>query len=94
MSNLIHCDGPGCDITRDPNLPDMRGLCEPGWLRVQEGPDHPLDFHSVDCLGRWAEANGPLRLDGRACTCHGSQVDPHTKSEHQAYPQTTTVTGQ
>lgn len=93
MSNLIHCDGPDCNVTRDPNLPDMRALGESPWVHVDQGDRLPaLDFHDVNCLSRWADQHGGLSSGRRTtagyqpCMCHGSQVDPHTKAQHQAYP--------
>lgn len=92
MSKLIHCDGPDCTKTKDPGLPDMRRLGERGWIHVDQDDGEALDFHDVSCMGMWADDNGGLRRpDGRPCTCNGAHANPHTKAEHQAYPQATTV---
>lgn len=91
MSNLIHCDGPGCDETK----PDERRLCDAPWFHVErDDVERPRDFHSEACMARWAvggvgdSARDVARnvLDNQPCTCHAAQADPHTKAEHQAYP--------
>lgn len=94
MSNLIHCDGPGCDKTTMSDLPPRRFDGGP-WIHVEQGELTTLDFHSRVCLARWAvgdvgdRARDAVRnvLDSQPCTCHNSQIDPHTKAEHQAYPE-------
>jgi hypothetical protein len=96
MSTLIHCDGPDCTEMRDPNLPDMRRLGEDGWVHLDEGRDRQdRDFHSVECLSRWAEQNagGRRRANEQPCTCRLADLRPHTKAEHQPYPQTGTAAG-
>lgn len=92
MSNLIHCDGPGCEKTKSPN--DEPRLCTTAWIHVDARDAAPaMDFHDVRCMGEWARQqpdNGPttvVAVNGEAvCTCHRAQLDPHTKAEHQAYP--------
>lgn len=52
MSNLIHCDGPDCERTQNPDV-DRRALCQLPWLTLEQGDDR-YDFHHRDCLVRWA----------------------------------------
>jgi hypothetical protein len=88
MSNVIRCDGPGCDQTKGPN--DEPRLCTTAWIHVDAGDGAPaLDFHDTRCLGEWAlqqPGNGPttvVAVNGEApCGCDGAQVDPHTKAQH------------
>lgn len=96
MSNLIHCDGPGCDEVRDPNAPIMRRLDESEWIHVEEGPDDTKDFHSRACLAAWSSllcSPGIPDPQDQPCTCLRAHTDPHIKAEHQAYPTTTVVDG-
>lgn len=51
MSNLIHCDNPDCENTRDSSR--ERRLHERPWLEVQQAGQR-LDFCSLDCMRRWA----------------------------------------
>lgn len=85
MSNLIHCDGPGCDQVK----PLQRRLCDGDWLMLEQGEMLPnLDFHSRQCLTAFCaiDAPGPASNAEEPCMCNGSQFGPHTKAEHQAYP--------
>lgn len=51
MSNLIHCDGPGCDKTK----PIQSRLCDNAWLMVEQGDvEPPRDFCSRACLAAWS----------------------------------------
>lgn len=69
MSALVHCDGPGCDQTRDPHVFE-RAMFEGGWLRVDHGDGvRSLDFHSIACLQAWAlEHPEDPRTTGTATT--------------------------
>lgn len=90
MSQLIHCDGPGCDVTRDPDAPDMRRLGEPSWLKLErDGVRH--DFHDDQCLANWTTGKPRVTAASAPCICDGAQVDPHTVAQHR--PRPTTVTG-
>jgi hypothetical protein len=54
MSAMVHCDGPGCDMTRDPGY-NERTISDAGWLHVEQDPQS-LDFCSHECVGKWALA--------------------------------------
>ena len=56
MSALVHCDGPGCDMTKSPKFEDRR-LGEGGWSMLEE-PDRNYDFHSRVCLANWVAGEG------------------------------------
>lgn len=96
MSNLIHCDGPDCDQTLNPDNPIDDRLCAAPWIQISQAGQARLDFHSQVCLAAWSTGKprpgGMAQLGGTPCTCHAAQSDPHTKAEHQAYL-TSTVHG-
>jgi hypothetical protein len=49
MSNIIRCDGPACDETKDPDAPAR--LCTVPWIRVEpDGTSSTLDFHADACV--------------------------------------------
>lgn len=92
MSNLIHCDGPNCDKTKDINEPERLG--RPGWLMLEQANGPTVDFHDRACLTAWSTGKpAEPTVDDRPCTCVRAQQWPHTKAEHQAYPTSTTVDG-
>lgn len=95
MSNLIHCDGSGCDKTKSPTL-DQR-MCDTPWIHVDQGHGAAeRDFCSKECLTNWSTGKPRAATDAEPCTCHAAKDQPHSKAEHQAYPQlcdTTTVDG-
>lgn len=87
MSNLIHCDGPGCNKTRAPSDGYSIELCALPWIRVNEGtPSRTLDFCSRACLAAWTTGKPQATSDSQPCTCDGSQLDPHTISQHRPGP--------
>jgi hypothetical protein len=49
MSNLIHCDGPSCDQTTDPDS----GTAST-WLTANRGLAR-FDFHTAACMADWAQ---------------------------------------
>lgn len=53
MTNLIHCDGPDCDKTRDPRVSE-RLASSYGWFHVETAHDTTLDFCSDVCMAAWA----------------------------------------
>lgn len=105
MSNLIHCDGPGCDKTKNRDIEPR--MCDTPWLHLEQGDRTPvLDFHSQGCLAAWVGGTRPAQTGTRTpeagtpgdqpCTCRRAKADPHSKADHEAYPQlcdTTTVDG-
>ena len=55
MTQLTHCDGPGCEEVQPDADRHARGLCNEGWLTVErEFVDDLTHFCSRACLARWA----------------------------------------
>lgn len=50
MSAVVRCDGPGCDVTTDPD-----SGARASWLTASRGVSR-FDFHSPTCLAEWASA--------------------------------------
>lgn len=83
MSNLIHCDGPDCNKTKD--VAAAPPLCTPSWLMLEQADGLPtLDFCSRGCLAAWSKPRDAI--DDDQCMCDGSQVDPHTVAQHRPRP--------
>lgn len=57
MTNVIRCDGPGCDQTRQPSDGFSITIADLPWLTVTAS-DTSHDFHSKACLAKWAAAQG------------------------------------
>ena len=51
MSELTHCDGPGCAKIKDRF--ESRPFCAEPWIRVEDRPGDS-DFCSRACLIAWA----------------------------------------
>lgn len=83
MSNLIHCDGPDCDETKD-NTPGViiRQLCEASWFALERDGER-LDFHDDQCLANWTTGKPRTAASSQPCMCDGSQIDPHTVAQHR-----------
>lgn len=82
MSKLIHCDGPGCDQTKDATVGVVvRQLCEPDWLTLERDGVR-LDFHDDRCLANWTTGKPRATTDrgDRPCLCtpHAN----HTVAQH------------
>lgn len=54
MTVLMHCDGPFCDETMDPEEMN-RKFGDPAWLRVQKDGESDLHFHSKKCMREWTD---------------------------------------
>lgn len=61
MTQLTHCDGPGCEVAWDAEHPRL--ICE---VQIHVEP-YNVDFHSRRCLANWAAiATTPGILDVKA----------------------------
>lgn len=54
MSHLLHCDGPDCDESCDPDS-HLRSFSTPSWITVEtDVRAYKNHFHSRECLAKWA----------------------------------------
>lgn len=57
MTALIHCDGPDCPATRNPQIQD-RAFGAPGWVSLDQYGIETMHFHNRACLAAWAASVG------------------------------------
>jgi len=87
VSNLVLCDGPGCNETRPPGDGYTIRLGDLPWIQVIVGtPSRSLDFHNQTCLAKWSRRESPDRPEDQPCTCTSPHQPTHTKGDHRAYP--------